>query len=556
MDRSYSSRTLVAVSCVLALLLAGLAVLQYQWSARVSAADVQREREHLNSAAQLFASEFNSVANQSVRFLQNEANTALRAGVPLTGTPKLIGELYYLNLPANRDREILKLSSEGMFVAASLPSWIPAARCSLGAVEDPSTILAPIFDVVSMEHQTPGETRIAKTIKWNMDRCFVARLDKPYLSSTLLPRLIEKSFGNTAVNEYNFAVASLDKPDQRLYGGALQPDLRTPFPAMEPSFPIPTPPVPNSGARPRERSSIFIQRDERIFSKRLSALHGTGLWELQIAHKDMPMAAAFERKRWQELVVSLGVDLLLFAAVAFLVIAARRMQWLADEKMRFVAGVSHELRTPVSAIAMLSRNQADGLVTGSEKVKQYGELIHQQSRRLNEMVEQTLQLAGIHSGLRRPAKDEIDLRKLVEESVGARRDELARGGFEVEVALDSELPPIVGDAGLLRTAFDNLLDNALKHAGGGRWIRVGAVHTPMEKEIRLSVEDRGAGIDPTDQAEIFEPFSRGRAAVEAQIPGSGLGLSLVRSAAEAHRGSVTLVSRPGRGSTFTLHLPL
>lgn len=83
-----------------------------------------------------------------------------------------------------------------------------------------------------------------------------------------------------------------------------------------------------------------------------------------------------------------------------------------------------------------------------------------------------------------------------------------------------------------------------------------AVHAPLEKEIRLSVEDRGDGIDPTDQTEIFEPFSRGRAAVEAQIPGSGLGLSLVRSAAEAHRGSVTLVSRPGRGSTFTLHLPL
>jgi signal transduction histidine kinase len=77
-----------------------------------------------------------------------------------------------------------------------------------------------------------------------------------------------------------------------------------------------------------------------------------------------------------------------------------------------------------------------------------------------------------------------------------------------------------------------------------------------EKEVRISVEDRGAGIDAADQAEIFEPFSRGRAAVEAQIPGSGLGLSLVRSAAEAHRGSVTLVSEPGRGSTFTMHLPL
>lgn len=556
MGRSFSSRTLVAVSFVLAVLLAGLAVLQYQWSARVAAADAQREREHLNSAGQLFASEFNSEVSQAVRYLQNEANTALRAGTPLTGTPKLIGELYYLNLPETKPHEILALSPEGVFVPASLPAWLPVARCSLGAVEEPSTILAPIFDVVSVEHHTPGETRISKAIKWGMDRCFIARLNRQYLSQTLIPRLIQKSFGSTAVGEYDFAVASLDNPVHRIYGAALHPDLRTPFPAMESSLPIPPPPAPSDAARTRERTSIFIQRDNRVFSRSVNPFRGTGLWELQIAHKGLPMAAAFERKRWQDLMLSLGVDLLLLAAVAFLVIAARRMQLLADQKMRFVAGVSHELRTPVSAIAMLSRNQADGLVTGADKVKQYGELIHQQSRRLNEMVEQTLQLAGIHSGLRRPAKDEIDLRSLIEESISARREELTRGGFEVEVELAAELPPIVGDSKLLRTAFDNLLDNALKHAGGGRWIRVSAVHAPREKEVRLSVEDRGAGIDVTDQAEIFEPFSRGRAAVEAQIPGSGLGLSLVRSAAEAHRGSVTLVSRPGRGSTFTLHLPL
>jgi signal transduction histidine kinase len=250
------------------------------------------------------------------------------------------------------------------------------------------------------------------------------------------------------------------------------------------------------------------------------------------------------------------VELLLVVAIAFLVIAARRMQRLADQKIRFVAGVSHELRTPVSAITMLARNQADGLVAGTEKVKQYGELIHQQSRRLNEMVEQTLQYAGIHSGLRKPAKDAIDLASLIHEAIDARREELARGEFEVEIALASDLPQVVGDAKLLRTAFDNLLDNALKHAGSGRWIRVSTAYAAPDKEVHISVEDRGKGIDLTDQADIFEPFCRGRAAVEAQIPGSGLGLSLVRSAAEAHRGSVTLVSEPGRGSTFTMHLPV
>jgi signal transduction histidine kinase len=115
---------------------------------------------------------------------------------------------------------------------------------------------------------------------------------------------------------------------------------------------------------------------------------------------------------------------------------------------------------------------------------------------------------------------------------------------------------VPGDESLLRTAFDNLLSNAEKYANGGHWIRVGASYSAPQKEVRISVVDRGSGIDPADQADIFEPFCRGRAAVEAQIPGSGLGLSLVRSVVEAHRGSVTLESSPGRGSTFTLHLPV
>jgi signal transduction histidine kinase len=105
-------------------------------------------------------------------------------------------------------------------------------------------------------------------------------------------------------------------------------------------------------------------------------------------------------------------------------------------------------------------------------------------------------------------------------------------------------------------ALDNLLDNAQRHADSGRWIRVTASYAASEKQVRISVEDHGPGIEPADQAGIFEPFFRGRAASEAQIPGSGLGLSLVRSAAEAHRGSATLMSGPGRGSTFTVHLPV
>src|SRR5581483_3949458 len=547
MARSLGSRALAAICAVLIVLLAALAVVQYRWSARVAAADAQREKEHLDSSAALFAANFNGLIEQTLLFLQNDARAALESGKTLTGVPKMIAGLYYLQIPAHGAPQAQRLTSDGRFVAVPLPEWIAASRCDSSAVERPPALVTPILNEIT-------EGRIVKrTFNWRPSRCFVASFNTDYLRNALFPQLIQQSFGPTVVRDYDFTVASRDRPSDVFYGKPTHADLRQPFFSLAPK-PL-KPPLPDN---PKSKSAVFFVRQITVNrgEPRIADLLGPGIWELDVAHKNMPLAAAFEQRRRRDLLLSAGVELLLIAAIVFLVIGARRMQKLADRKMQFVAGVSHELRTPVSAIAMLSRNQADGLVTGPERVKQYGELIHQQSRRLNEMVEQALQYAGIHSGLRRAAKNELDVRRILEQAVDARREELARSGFAVEMAIADHLPPVRGDEQLLRMAFDNLLSNAQKHAERGRWIRVTAEHDAPEKEIRVSVEDRGAGIDPADQAEIFEPFSRGKKAIEAQIPGSGLGLSLVRSAAELHRGTITLVSERGRGSTFTLHLPV
>jgi two-component system, OmpR family, sensor histidine kinase SenX3 len=509
MGRPYGSRLLVTVCTALAILLAGLAIVQYGWATRVAAADVQREKEYLTTAASLFATEFNRLAGESVAFLRDDAWASLQSHEPVAAVPKLIAEVYYLDIPAQGARETHRLGADGRFAPVPLPEWAAVQHCvSLDIGQPPALI-----------HRFGPRA----------DSCFIARLDPSYLRNSLFPQLIRQSFGATAAADYDFAVVPLNPPQFALYGTPARADLRQPFFAIEPaSHPL------------AEKTSVI----------------GPGIWELDIARKGMTLAAAFERKRRLDLLASLAVETLLLGAIVFLVIAARRMQRLADHKMQFVAGVSHELRAPVSAIAMLSRNQADGMVTSPERVKQYGELIHEQCRRLNEMVEQTLKYSGIHSNLRRPVQREVDLRRLIEDVLGDRREELARGGFQMEIAIGADLPKIVGDAQWLRTAIDNLLSNAQKYGDGGHWIRVSASYAADRQEVRISVQDRGAGIDPADRDEIFEPFCRGRAAAAAQIPGSGLGLSLVRSAAEAHNGSVTLVSEPGRGSTFTLHLPV
>jgi len=127
--------------------------------------------------------------------------------------------------------------------------------------------------------------------------------------------------------------------------------------------------------------------------------------------------------------------------------------------------------------------------------------------------------------------------QIIEEAIAARREELARGGFALELALDLAVPAVWGDAKWLKTAVGNLLNNAEKYAGERRWIGVKADYAPDAHEVRVTVEDHGIGIDRADFDRIFEPFARGRRAAEAQIPGSGIGLSLVRSLAEAHGGS-------------------
>lgn len=648
MQRFFGARTLLAICAGAAVLLAALAAVQYRWSARVAAADAQREREHLQSSAELFATDFDQIATKTVAFLQNDVANAVKSGEKLTGVPRVISELYYLDFSAtpvagkktgksgrrvvttrhdelaitveqqtrsehaqNAARSdagadaapsganapsqhpgnasdggkqgtapgvasphtirvavdsladsatpprVMRLSAEGTFVPAEAPAWLTLRRCGSMPLTHPMALVAPLYEVTSLDAQGTPAVGILRTFTQRPGRCFVARLDENYLRNELFPQAIARAFGETSAREYDFAVLTRTQPPEVLYGRPLQADLKKPFGTVSPVHL--TPPLHPQPARTGQ-NAIFIERFEStIVGAPPSAareLFDQGVWELQVAHKGVPLAVAFEQTRRRNLLLSLGVEALLIAAMVFLVVAVRRMQQLAEQKMQFVAAVSHELRSPLSAISMLSQNQADGLVSGPDKVRNYGELMHNQARRLNDMVEQTLQYAGIHSGLRRPLRNPVDLRALITEAVEARREQLRACGFQVEIAVSSDVPVVPGDASLLRTAFDNLLSNAEKHAGGGRWLRVSASYAAAQKEVRISVEDRGPGIDASEQEQIFEPFCRGQAATEAQTPGSGLGLSLVRSAAEAHHGTVTLESEPGRGSTFTLHLPV
>jgi len=116
---------------------------------------------------------------------------------------------------------------------------------------------------------------------------------------------------------------------------------------------------------------------------------------------------------------------------------------------------------------------------------------------------------------------------------------------------------VLGDATALRSAVQNLVANAVKYGGRDRWVGVRAqrVRERRRDEVRITVSDHGPGIPAADLPHIFEPFYRGADAIERQIHGHGLGLSLVRRIVVAHGGQVTVATRPGAGTSFTITLP-
>jgi signal transduction histidine kinase len=252
------------------------------------------------------------------------------------------------------------------------------------------------------------------------------------------------------------------------------------------------------------------------------------------------------------------VLLLLAVSVATILISTGRAQRLARQQMEFVAGVSHELRTPLAVICSAGDNLADGVIETPRQVEQYGALIRSEGRRLTKMVEQVLEFAGAQAGRKTYELRPIAVVDLIEGALAACQPLIEEGGFQIEKEIEANLPAVMADPSVLERALQNLLSNAMKYAGESRWIGLRAEVTANDRrtlQVRITIEDRGPGIDPRDLPHIFEPFYRGQEATAAQIHGSGLGLSLVKHIMEAHGGSVSVESARGRGSSFTLHLP-
>lgn len=226
---------------------------------------------------------------------------------------------------------------------------------------------------------------------------------------------------------------------------------------------------------------------------------------------------------------------------------------LENVRRDFVANVSHELKTPLTAIRGMVETMIDDPEMPKEMQLRFTNRVREQSLRLSALVTDLLSLAKIEANEGRGESTLIDLRARVREGVARFGEVAARKRITLALELPDESCTVQADEESLRQILDNLLDNACKYTpeGGNVWARV--LRRPGE--LRLEVEDSGIGIEPADQARVFERFYRVDKARSRDLGGTGLGLSIVKHLVSSLGGSVSLDSTPGRGSTFRVHFP-
>jgi signal transduction histidine kinase len=227
---------------------------------------------------------------------------------------------------------------------------------------------------------------------------------------------------------------------------------------------------------------------------------------------------------------------------------------VAKLKSDFVSNVSHELRTPLALIRLYAETLELGRISTKEKKHQYYRIIRKESERLTALINNILDFSRIEAGRKEYEFRETDIADLVRNTLDSYRYQIEQQGFELEEAIDTELPAVRIDREAIARALVNLVNNALKYSQDQKYIGVKLYRE--NGSVKLEVADHGIGIARRDQTKIFEKFYRAGDPLVHNTKGSGLGLSLVRHITEAHGGEIEVESSPGAGSKFIMSLPL
>ena len=218
----------------------------------------------------------------------------------------------------------------------------------------------------------------------------------------------------------------------------------------------------------------------------------------------------------------------------------------------FVANVSHELKTPVGGMALLAEALMEA-VDDPEQVEYFGARLHREAHRMADMINELISLSKLQGAERLPDMEPVKVDDIIDEAI--ERTQLAADNAQIELVRGDRTDVWVNaERSLLVTALANLISNAINYSPQSMPVSVS--QNVRNDVVMIRVTDRGIGIAPEDQGRVFERFFRVDKARSRQTGGTGLGLAIVKHVMANHGGNISLWSRPGTGSTFTLELPV
>ncbi len=590
---------------VLFVLCAVLGVLQYRWIGEVSVASQERMQRSLQASLARLSQDFNTEIANAVRALvpaatpidSRMAESEIEAQLMQWKKASHGGQIFRRIAIVTREDDDLTIKiidpQSGLFAAAEWPAEWSRTREVLESRNqrrnrfnqpggpaggqaggqggpqngrpggDGMVLEVPMF-------QPPGERQPAdaagqrgrgffnREIGW-----LLFELSSDYARDVMIPEGLQRHLGVEGSSEYLAEVVSRSTPERVIYqsdpsAGRIEGKEDATGGLFEMQF--------------EQFFRLIGQQQNREGGARDGGNRGgkrrvtrgtpppdSGRWAIYLRHREGSLDAVVARARHWNLAVASGIMLLLIAAAAAVMNFSRRAQKLAELQMDFVAGVSHELRTPLTVIHTAAYSLQHKAAHNPAQVLRYGEMIQQESGRLKDLVEQILQFASVKAGQVVQKSEPVSVESVIEESIESSRPVLHAAHFQVESTVEPELPIIMGDRTALKHAVQNLLSNAAKYGRNGEnWVGISARQTgnSPKQMVEIRVADHGPGIPMEEQKLIFDPFFRGRKAIDDQIHGTGLGLNLVKKIIEAHGGSIQVESEPEHGAAFILRIPV
>jgi signal transduction histidine kinase len=223
-------------------------------------------------------------------------------------------------------------------------------------------------------------------------------------------------------------------------------------------------------------------------------------------------------------------------------------------KSDFISSVSHEFKTPITSIKALTERLLEGSVKDQNRRSEYYSIISQDAESLSHLVANILDFSKMEEGKEQYQFEETNFIEWLEETIRNFFSRTTGRRFVIHKPEKDTTPRIKIDRNAMKLAINNLLDNAAKFSSEDSEIRI--FHEKQENKLMIKIMDDGIGVPKNEQAKIFEKFYRGRSAQNHSITGTGLGLTIVKKIIEDHGGEILVESEPGRGSAFTILLPI